>query len=76
MHCFVGYTADLITGVWVGNDDGKFMKGVTGGGVPARIWKDVMLAEHKGYDRKELPGLDDERGMIARFWESIVGEDN
>jgi penicillin-binding protein 1A len=72
---FVGYTADLITGVWVGNDDGKFMKGVTGGGLPARIWRDVMLAEHKGYERKELPGLDDERGMIARFWESIVGED-
>ncbi len=72
---FVGYTADLITGVWVGNDDGKFMKGVTGGGLPARIWHDVMLAEHKGYERKELPGLEDERGLIARFWESIVGDE-
>jgi penicillin-binding protein 1A len=72
---FVGYTADLITGVWVGNDDGKFMKGVTGGGLPARIWHDVMLAAHKGYERKELPGLEDERGLIARFWESIVGDE-
>lgn len=72
---FVGFTADLITGVWVGNDDGKFMKGVTGGGLPARIWHDVMLAEHKGYERKDLPGLEDEPGLIARFWQSIVGDE-
>ncbi|MBL8644391.1 MAG: penicillin-binding protein, partial [Rhodospirillaceae bacterium] len=70
---FVGYTADLVTGVWVGNDDGAFMKGVTGGGLPARIWRDVMAAEHKDRPQKELPGLEDEQSLIARFWESIVG---
>jgi len=71
---FVGYTAEMVTAVWVGNDDGKFMKGVTGGGLPARIWRDVMSAAHAGAVRQELPGLEDERGLIARFWDSIVGE--
>ncbi len=40
---FVGYTPSLITGVWMGNDNGKPMKGVTGGSFPARLWKDFML---------------------------------
>ncbi|MGY6552618.1 MAG: transglycosylase domain-containing protein [Erythrobacter sp.] len=39
---FVGYAGDLVVGVWVGNDDNSPMKGVTGGGIPARIWKDFM----------------------------------
>jgi penicillin-binding protein 1A len=39
---FVGYAGGLVVGVWVGNDDNTPMPGVTGGGVPARIWKDFM----------------------------------
>ncbi len=39
---FVGFTADLVVGVWVGNDDARPMNGVTGGGLPARIWRDFM----------------------------------
>ena len=53
---FIGYSPDFISGVWVGNDDGSGMKGVTGGTVPAKIWKDVMLKAHKSYPPKELPG--------------------
>lgn len=45
---FVGYTADLVAAVWVGNDDGRAMKGVTGSGIPARLWRDFMLPAHKG----------------------------
>lgn len=45
---FVGYTSNLIVGVWVGNDNGAPMRGVTGGGLPARIWRDIMQAAHKG----------------------------
>lgn len=70
---FVGYSADLVTGVWVGNDDGAFMKGVTGGGLPARIWRDVMAAAHTGRAPKELPGLEDDGNLLANFWRSIVG---
>ena len=44
---FVGFTADYVAGVWVGNDDSSPMKTVTGGSLPAAIWHDVMTAaEH------------------------------
>ncbi len=39
---FVGYAGGLVVGVWVGNDDNTPMQGVTGGTVPARIWRDFM----------------------------------
>ena len=39
---FVGYTPTIVTGVWVGNDDNTRMGGLTGGSVPAVIWRDIM----------------------------------
>ncbi|ENN84454.1 putative penicillin binding protein [Rhizobium freirei PRF 81] len=45
---FVGFTGHLTTGVWFGNDDGKSMRKVTGGGLPAKAWKEFMVAAHKG----------------------------
>lgn len=39
---FVGYVPQMVTGVWVGNDDNHAMKGVTGGSVPAAIWQAYM----------------------------------
>jgi penicillin-binding protein 1A len=36
---FIGFTEDLVVGVWVGNDDHAPMNGVTGGGMPAQIWR-------------------------------------
>lgn len=39
---FIGFTPELVTGVWVGNDDNTPMKKVTGGMLPARIWHDFM----------------------------------
>jgi penicillin-binding protein 1A len=45
---FVGFTADYVTSVWVGNDDSTPMKGVTGGTLPAQIWHEVMVAAEKG----------------------------
>ncbi|MET0747896.1 MAG: penicillin-binding transpeptidase domain-containing protein, partial [Rhizobium sp.] len=53
---FVGFTSDLTTGVWFGNDDGKSMKKVTGGGLPAKTWKDFMIAAHKGLTPAPLFG--------------------
>jgi penicillin-binding protein 1A len=40
---FVGYAGDLVVGVWVGNDDNTPLSGVSGGGLPARIWRDFMV---------------------------------
>ncbi len=45
---FVGYTADLVAGVWVGNDDSSPMKSVTGGSLPARLWGQVMRSASAG----------------------------
>jgi penicillin-binding protein 1A len=39
---FVGYAGGLVVGVWIGNDDNSPLPGTTGGGTPARIWKDFM----------------------------------
>ncbi len=39
---FIGYTRDLVVGVWVGNDDNTPLRGISGGGVPARIWRDFI----------------------------------
>ena len=39
---FVGYSADLVTGVWIGNDNNAPMVKATGGGLPARIFKNFM----------------------------------
>ena len=54
---FVGYTAELTTGVWVGNDDGTAMNRVVGGSLPADIWREVMLAAHEGRQPAPMPGV-------------------
>ena len=50
---FVGFTADYVASVWVGNDDSTPMKVVTGGSLPATIWREVMVAAEKG--KKSTP---------------------
>ncbi|MFA5969982.1 MAG: PBP1A family penicillin-binding protein [Sphingomonas sp.] len=39
---FVGFANGLVTGVWVGNDDNSPNAGLSGGGIPARLWRDFM----------------------------------
>lgn len=53
---FVGYSADLVVGVWVGNDDRAPMKKVTGGGMPAEIWHDFMERTQINQAVAALPG--------------------
>lgn len=59
---FVGFTADVIVGVWVGNDDNSPMDGVTGSRLPAQIWHDFMAGADRimlvRRDRKDRPDLD------------------
>jgi penicillin-binding protein 1A len=45
---FIGFAGDLIVGVWIGNDDNSPLRGVNGGGLPARIWQDFMSQAVKG----------------------------
>ncbi len=46
---FIGFTPDVVTGVWVGNDDNSQMGAVTGGTIPAKIWRDVMVVATAPY---------------------------
>ena len=41
---FIGFAGDLVTGVWIGNDDNTPLSGVSGGGLPARVWRDFMAS--------------------------------
>jgi penicillin-binding protein 1A len=53
---FIGYTSRLVTGVWLGNDDGSPTKKVTGGGMPVDIWSRFMRDAHQGVAVAALPG--------------------
>jgi len=39
---FIGFAGDLVVGVWIGNDNNSPLPGVTGGSIPARIWRGFM----------------------------------
>jgi penicillin-binding protein 1A len=53
---FIGYTSHLVTGVWLGNDDGSPTKKVTGGSLPVEVWSRFMRDAHQGVPVANLPG--------------------
>ncbi|WP_273184926.1 transglycosylase domain-containing protein [Hyphomonas adhaerens] len=59
---FIGYSAEYVGGIWVGNDDDKPMKKVTGGGLPADLWSDMMELAHAGKTPERLIGA--ESGLV------------
>jgi len=54
---FLGFTADYVAGVWMGYDDSTPLTGVTGGGLPAEIWRETMIRVHEGLPARPLPML-------------------
>ncbi len=68
---FVGYTANLITAVWMGNDNGASTKGVTGGALPARTWKAFMEKAHENLAPQPLPGLTPDGGGAPGWLEAL-----
>ncbi len=61
---FLGFTADYVAGVWFGNDDGDPMNHITGGTLPARLWKIIMTEAHQGVEVHPLPGQ-------PSFWDKL-----
>ena len=53
---FIGYTANLVTGVWLGNDDNSPTRKATGGGLPVEVWTRFMRTAHQGVAVAALPG--------------------
>lgn len=54
---FIGFSGSLVTGVWLGNDDGELTKKVTGGNLPAEVWKTYMTQALKGQNPVPLPNM-------------------
>jgi penicillin-binding protein 1A len=52
---FIGFSADYVTGIWMGYDDNTPLSGVTGGGLPAEIWHEVMVRVLKDETPRPLP---------------------
>ncbi|WP_375462719.1 transglycosylase domain-containing protein [uncultured Methylobacterium sp.] len=54
---FIGYSGSLVTGIWLGNDDGEPTKKASGGNLPVEIWKTYMGVALRGQTPVPLPGL-------------------
>jgi penicillin-binding protein 1A len=69
---FIGFTPDIATGVWVGNDDDRPMNRVTGGELAARAWARYMTAAHAFLPPREfdwlLPEPEPEMEEDPRNW--------
>jgi penicillin-binding protein 1A len=63
---FIGYTANLVTGVWLGNDDNSPTKKATGGGLPVEVWTRFMRTAHQGVAVAALPGAQS-GGLFSNF---------
>jgi penicillin-binding protein 1A len=55
---FIGFTADYVAGVWMGYDDNTPLSGVTGGGLPAELWRQTMERIHRDISPRPLPMID------------------
>lgn len=82
---FVGFSGDLVCGVWIGNDNNQPMKHATGGGLPAHIFKNFMEAAEAGLPVKPLSGAQpvvaadatapsDPADGFTQFLDSLLGK--
>ena len=62
---FVGFTAAMVTGVWLGNDDSTKTT-LSGGNVPAAIWSEFMTKAHEGKQVASLPGGSYDGQLVAQ----------
>jgi penicillin-binding protein 1A len=62
---FVGYTSQLIAGVWLGNDDATSTKRMSGGNLPTETWARFMREAVRGAPDAPLPGVAQWRGATA-----------
>ena len=69
---FVGFTGNYVAGVWLGNDDDTPMHKVTGGGDPAALWRQVMLAAHAGLPPMPLRQLAPAEAQADRDPEAVL----
>ena len=75
---FIGFTGDYVAGVWMGYDDNSKLTGVTGGGLPAEIWRETMERVHEGLPARPLPLIDPtmEAPRIVNEIDNLVNDVN
>jgi len=76
---FVGYSAQITTGVWMGNDDNSEMKEVTGGLLPVDVWKSYMRKAHVGLPKTpltkpDLSTIPAYRQQVVAFYSDLTEE--
>jgi penicillin-binding protein 1A len=73
---FVGFAGDLVVGVWIGKDDNSPIRGATGGGTPAQIWRDFMSRAIPGAAPRAAPPPEPEPALPEIFDDlgSIIGD--
>ncbi|HVL70654.1 MAG TPA: PBP1A family penicillin-binding protein [Beijerinckiaceae bacterium] len=62
---YVGYTGNLVASVWFGNDNYSSTRNMTGGTMPAMLWREVMSFAHQNLELRPLPGLEDAKPLVA-----------
>ncbi len=72
---FIGFTADYVAGVWMGYDDNQPLSGVTGGGLPAEIWHEVMTRVQDGLPATPLPMVRPEQIAAPVYPGQVYGTD-
>ena len=66
---FVGYTPELVTAVWIG-DDTSSNAGYTGGTIPAAIWRDFMSQALGAYKTKQFSVPESVRAEMSKAREA------
>ena len=61
----MGFTGNLVAGVWFGNEDHTSTNRMTGGSLPAMTWHEVMAYAHENLEIKPIPGLAPEGPKVA-----------
>lgn len=73
---FIGYTPEIVVGVWLGNDNNEPMNHVTGGGMPAKIWNDFMTIALSGKPATQLPtsvhSIENSQKKYDSIWNNIL----
>jgi penicillin-binding protein 1A len=63
---YVGFTGNLVSGIWFGNDDYASTNEMTGGSLPAMTWREVMAFAHQNLEIRPIPGLQPEGAAVAK----------
>ena len=70
---FVGYTPDIVTGVWVGNDNNSKLPGITGGAMPARVFADYMKTAVQNFPKSvfDYPKITTSGGVYLKIDDAV-----